>query len=117
MTPKHRNAPKTVSSSAAIQDAEVAQITRERDEALEQQAAASEVLQVIGTSPGDPAPVFATMLANAVRICDATFGNIFRWDGDALRIVARITRHLPSPNFAVASRRRVPVRTRLSGEW
>ena len=30
-------------------------------------------------------PVFAAMLDNAARICDANFGNIFRWDGDALR--------------------------------
>ena len=42
------------------------------------------MLQVISSSPGDLEPVFATMLENAVRICDAKFGNIYRWDGDAL---------------------------------
>src|SRR5262249_20696723 len=54
--------------------------TAELTEALEQQTAGSEVLKVISGSHGDLQPVFASMLEKAVRICDAKFGNIHRWD-------------------------------------
>jgi GAF domain-containing protein len=80
---------------------ELRQRTTDLSESLEQQTATSEVLQIISSSPGDLEPVFATMLENAVRICDANFGNIYRWDGDALHLVA--TRNTP-PAFAEARR-------------
>jgi GAF domain-containing protein len=95
-----------VSSSAAIQDAEVARLIRERDEVLEQQTATSEVLQVISTSTGHLEPVFDKMLENAARICGAKFGNIYRWDADGLHLAA--TYNTP-PAFAEA-RRRSPFR-------
>jgi hypothetical protein len=47
----------------------------------------------------DLKPVFATMLGNAVRICDAKWGTIHRWEGDALQLMA--THNLP-PAFAEA---------------
>jgi transcriptional regulator with GAF, ATPase, and Fis domain len=109
LRPKGRNAPKTLSnrrSPADDSESEVARLKRELHEALEQQTATSEVLQVISSSPGDVEPVFATMLENAARICDAKFGNIFRWDGDALHLVAT---HNTPPAFAEA-RRSLPLR-------
>jgi GAF domain-containing protein len=77
------------------------QRTRELSESLEQQTATSEVLQVISRSPGDVDPVFATMLEKAVRISDAKFGGIYRWDGNAFSLVA--THNVP-PAYAEARR-------------
>ena len=75
--------------------------TADLSEALEQQTATSQVLQIISSSPGELEPVFASMLEKAVRICDAAFGNIYRWDGDVLHLIA--TRNTP-PAFAEARR-------------
>jgi GAF domain-containing protein/CheY-like chemotaxis protein len=61
------------------------QRTRELAEALEQQTATSEVLRVISSSPGDLQPVFESILANAARICEAKFGNLFLYEEDAFR--------------------------------
>src|SRR5262245_25325661 len=58
---------------------DLSQRTTDLTEALEQQTATSEVLQVVSRSPDDLEPVFASMLEKAVRICDAKFGNIYRW--------------------------------------
>ena len=85
---------------------DLSQRTDDLSEALEQQTATSEVLQVISGSPGDLQPVFAAMLDKAARICDANFGNIFGWDGDALWLVAT---HNTPPAFT-EHRRRVPFR-------
>jgi hypothetical protein len=85
---RRRDAPKTASLSAPIQDAEVARLTRELNEASERQTATSEVLRVISNSPADLQPVFEAMLDNAVRICDVMGGSICRWDGNALHHVA-----------------------------
>jgi adenylate cyclase len=76
---------------------ENARLLSELRESLQEQTATSEVLQVISSSPGDLQPVFAAMLEKAVRICDATFGNIYRWDGDVLQLVAT---HNTPPAYA-----------------
>jgi len=59
-------------------------------ESLEQQTATSEVLRVISSSPGELKLVFQTMLDNAVRICEAKFGILFLYDGDAFDAAALV---------------------------
>src|SRR6516162_4873810 len=85
---------------------ELRQRTTDLTEALEQQTATSEVLQVISRSPGDLEPVFASILRSAARICDANFGNIFRWDGEALQLAA--TYNTPAAFFKLRSRSPLP---------
>jgi two-component system, NtrC family, sensor kinase len=119
MTLKRRNAPKAVrSSSDATHETEVARLTRERDEALqrqtatadenarllnelrqrttdltealEQQTGTSEVLRVISSSGGELEPVFQALLENAIRICEAKFGVLFRMYDGVSRPIAMI---------------------------
>jgi class 3 adenylate cyclase len=103
--PARRNAPKVElrsQTSPVAEGNEVARLAHERDEALELQTAASEVLRVISASPGELEVVFQAMLERAVRLCEAKFGNIYRRDGEALHILAS---HNTPPAFAEAVRR------------
>jgi GAF domain-containing protein len=93
------------SSSVASQETEVAQLRRERDEALEQLSATSEVLQVISSLPGNLEPVFQAMLENALRICEAKFGTLYLCEGGALRPVADTQR---APLAYIKARKQKP---------
>ena len=67
---------------------ELRQRTDDLTESLEQQIATSEVSSVISSSPGELQPVFATMLAKAIELCEASFGAMWLVDGDGYRTAA-----------------------------
>ena len=72
-TLKRRNAPKTARRSSSLAPGKVTDVIRERDEALEQLAATSDVLQIISKSPGKLEPVLTAMLDNAVPSSACSF--------------------------------------------
>src|SRR6516165_6082003 len=64
------------------------QSRRELKEALEHQAATSEVLDLISRTPTNVQPVFDAIIESAVRLCDAIFGVVWRYDGELLHYAA-----------------------------
>src|SRR5262249_2907985 len=81
------------------------QRTRQLSESLDQQTANPEGLGVISSSPGELEPVFQAMLENAVRICEAKFGSLFRFDGKAFHLAAKFG----TPPELAEAQRQVPM--------
>ena len=89
-TRKGRRSPPKIVPGRCSAGTEVARLTRERDEAIDREKATAEVLRVISSSPGELEPVFNAMLENAARICEASFGVMFRFDEEVSYVVATL---------------------------
>ena len=102
--PKVRQAP-TAHVSTDPSAEQFDRLNRERDEALEQLAATSEVLRVIRRSPNDVQPVFDMIAESAARLCAAQFCFVYRFDGQLLHFVAH---HSVTPEVLEINRRAYP---------
>jgi two-component system, NtrC family, sensor kinase len=86
-SPKARKAPTVGVSTDDLQE-QLDRRTRERDDALQQQTATSEVLSIIRRSPADAQPVFDAIVQSAARLCGAIFSAVYLYEDDRLHIAA-----------------------------
>ena len=111
--PKRRNAPKAPAarsnSSHDTREAEVARLARELSDERKQRTAISEVLHLLSGSHGELNRLFDTILTNATKLSQATFGALFLCEADAFRIVAQ---HNAPPAYAELRKREPLVRGR-----
>src|SRR3974390_1486865 len=84
----HRSKSARRQSPGVTSEQEITQLTRDRDEAREQQKATAEILRVIRNSPADVQPVFEMIVRSAVSLCGSLYANVFRFDGELLHFVA-----------------------------
>ena len=109
-TPKRGDPPKAVrhrNFSATFPETQVARLTRELQASLARENATSEVLRIISSSPGELKLIFNAMLENAVSLCEAEFGNLFLYDGEAFHAAAV---HSASQAYTEVRRRPVVLR-------
>ena len=85
---KHHRSPASSDHSGHQSNRAIAQLRRELDEARQQQAATSKVLEVISGSAFDLNAVFETLAERSGRLCGADRANIFRLDGEVMRVAA-----------------------------
>jgi two-component system, NtrC family, sensor kinase len=94
-------------AAQAVIAIENTRLLNELRQSLEQQTATADVLRVISSSPGELEPVFHAMLVNSVRICEARFGTLYRFDGETFNLAAEIG---APPDYADFLRQRGPFR-------
>ena len=101
--PRKSVKPRSAAKPGRSRAPSTAELQKQLAEALEQQTAASEVLKIISSSPGDLQPVFQAMLESAVRVCEAKFGHMYLYEQDAFRLVANL--NVPAPLVEFQERR------------
>ena len=113
--------PSVTGKSRKVDSSTGLQLEQRLAEALEQHAATSEILRVISTSPTDVQPVFDAIAKNAVQLCEARFGAVFRLDRSLVHLAAHhnfsetMLAHLPTWYPMAPNRGHVSGRAILTG--